>query len=454
MATPTLRGLEHQVHTTIEREHLLSPQSPVYIALSGGTDSVALLRAMLALGYRIHALHCNFHLRDEESDQDEAFVRQLTANLGVPLEVKHFDTQAYAQSQGISIEMAARHLRYEWFRECMHTSGIDRLAVAHNADDQIETLLLNLSMGTGIRGLSGMPYRRHDGIIRPLMDCSRSDIETYLNELAQPYCTDRTNAELLYKRNYIRHQLIPAFEQLNPAFRQSATKTISHLRSVEGLYLESIHQRIDEVRTERGIDIDRLLSLEASEAILYELLSPLGFGSAQVHDIHTQLDKVNSGARFLSPEYMLIRGGGYLEVLPLRPAEDQADVQYIDISTEGTCPLGSGTLSWRIIPRSDVHHLRLPKHQALFDYDRLIQHSTTLRLRGREEGDKLYPYGMQGSKLIRRILIDGGYSHAQRRALRLLCCGRDILWLVGQVTDRRYGIKEETQRCLLLSLLP
>lgn len=454
MATPTLSALEHQVRATIEREQLLPQHSHVYIALSGGTDSVALLRAMLALGYRIHALHCNFHLRGPESDADEAFCRRLTAELGIPLEVKHFDTIEYAQHNGISIEMAARDLRYTWFGECMSISGIPYLAVAHNADDQIETLLLNLSMGTGIRGLSGMPYRRDDGIIRPLMDCSRSEIEAYLSELSQPYCTDRTNAETLYKRNYIRHHLIPAFEHLNPAFRQSASKTIAHLRGAEGLYLEAISKRIAEVHTERGIDISKLLGLDDPEPILYELLGPLGFSSAQIHDIHAQLSRLASGARFFSSTHMLIRGGEYLEIIPRTADSDSHELQQIDISTDGTLPLELGTLQWQIIPRSEVKSLRLPKHQALFDYDSLTQHGTILTLRGRAEGDRLYLYGMQGSKLLRRILIDGRYSHTDRQSMRLLCQGEDILWLVGQVTDRRYGIKEETQRCLLLSLLP
>ena len=237
--------LEAQVEKTI-REHRLidSATQRIYIAISGGADSVSLLMAMLALGYgeRLEALHCNFSLRGAESDGDETFVRRLCERLSVPLRIQHFDTRQYSEEHGISIEMAARELRYQWFRSFTQGSdGRKIVAVAHNADDQIETLLLNLSMGTGIRGLSGMPFQKEvEGIIRPLQETPRALILDYLQGLDQAYREDSSNSDTHYKRNLIRHQLIPLFERLNPSFREAAYRTIDHLRSTEGLYLESI----------------------------------------------------------------------------------------------------------------------------------------------------------------------------------------------------------------------
>ena len=232
--------LEAQVATTIQEHRLIdSATQRIYIAISGGADSVALLMAMLALGYgeRLEALHCNFTLRGEESDCDEAFVRELCTKLSVPLQIKRFDTRRHAEKKGISIEMAARELRYQWFRSFTEGSeGRKVVAVAHNADDQVETLLLNLSMGTGIRGLSGMPFiKQAEGIIRPLQATPRALILDYLSALGQSYREDSSNSDTRYKRNLIRHQLIPIFEELNPSFRETTYRTIEHLRSTEAL---------------------------------------------------------------------------------------------------------------------------------------------------------------------------------------------------------------------------
>ena len=204
-----------RVAETIRFHQLLpSGQEQIYLAISGGADSVALLMAFLALGYaeQVTLLHCNFSLRAEESDGDEAFVRSLATTHHLPLYVQRFDTRAYAESHGgMSIEMAARALRYGWFASLRQEAKSPTLiAVAHNADDQIETLLLNLSMGTGLRGLSGMPYlKREEGIIRPLMDCPRVLVLDYLQSLGQAFREDSTNEDVRYRRNFIRHRLLP-----------------------------------------------------------------------------------------------------------------------------------------------------------------------------------------------------------------------------------------------------
>lgn len=450
-------ALLDQVELTLRQQQLLPPTGILYIAISGGADSLALLMAMLRLGYgaRLVALHCNFRLRAEESEGDQRFVEELCRRLGVALRVMSFDTGGYVRERGISIEMAARELRYRWFAEQRAADPEPSVvAVAHNADDQIETLLLNLSMGTGIRGLSGMPYHKvEEGIIRPLMDCPRSLILDYLAAEGQDYRSDSSNADTRYKRNLIRHRLIPLLEQLNPSFAEAATRTIAHLRASECYYLERVEQLRQHVMQPEGIHIARLLEQQYPETLLYELLRSYGFSPETVRGVMAQLHAGHAGARFDSPTHQLLRGQTYLELRPrVRPPEEVYQ-QELSIEESGQCTLPDGQyLSWQIEPRPrDLAQLfPLAEGEAAFDYEALG--AERLVLRHRREGDVLYPYGMKGKKLLRRIFIDGKFAPAERRAALLLCRGDEVLWLVGHLADRRYRVTEHTQRILRLHL--
>lgn len=444
-------SLEATVATTIERHELFEPDQTIFVALSGGADSVALLRAICALGYRVEALHCNFALRGEESDVDEAFVCALCASLGVELRCTHYDTRGYARDRGVSIEMAARELRYAWFAHVLAATPDGVVAVAHNADDLVETMLLNLSMGTGLRGLSGMPYKRHDGIVRPMMDCSRSEVENYLMGLGQPWREDSSNSELIYKRNLIRHRLIPLFEELNPAFRTGARRTIEHLRGAEAYYLDGVGRQRESIAEIPGrLHIPTLLDSLHPPTILYELLSPYGFSSVQCSEIANHLTDLPSGGRYLSAEYGIVRGGQYLEIYKLGEAAFEGCT--IDISTDGLVQLPLGRLSWRIVPRRDIQSLRCASNEAIFDWGKLCTRTTILTIRPRQSGDKLYPFGMKGGKLLRRIFIDAGLSHCERAAALLLTLDDEILWLIGRTADRRYALTATTQEVLALKL--
>jgi len=442
------------------RSHQLLPtgREQIHLAISGGADSVALLMALLALGYGAHLrlLHCDFALRGEESDGDEAFVRSLAEQHGLPYLVQHFDTRAYvAAHAGVSVEMAARELRYRWFASLRDQARVPTVtALAHNADDQIETLLLNLSMGTGIRGVSGMPYRRDtDGVIRPLMDCPRALVLDYLRSLGQPYREDSSNADLRYRRNLIRHRLIPLLEELNPSFRRAAERTLENLRGVETLYLERVEELRRDLLTERGqISVPGILGSSAPQTLLYELLHPYGFSRELVLQIHSQLREGTAGATFHSDGYTLVRGSEYLELRP-RAEEVMAYRKTIDIAQGGELTLPSGSvLRWEVYPSPENHRslLPLPPNEALYDYEALGV--TELLIRRREEGDALYPYGMKGRKLLRRIFIDGKYSHRDRAEALLLVRGDQILWLIGHVPDRRYALSAETKQVLHLRL--
>ena len=232
---------QERVAQYINQKRLFMPTDKVIIALSGGADSVALLCLLQTLGYNCEAAHCNFHLRGKESDRDEAFVCQLCAKRQVPLHIVHFNTVRTAEERHISIEMAARELRYEWFEEIRRKSGANVIAVAHHRDDSVETLLLNLIRGTGINGLRGIrPKNEH--IVRPLLCLDRKEIINYLNRTGQDYVTDSTNLQDEYTRNKIRLNLLPMMQEINPSVKESIFNTAEHLSEVSIIYKKSIEE--------------------------------------------------------------------------------------------------------------------------------------------------------------------------------------------------------------------
>lgn len=239
---PTYRHpLLEQCRSTLTQTLCLNPSVPVAVALSGGADSVALLRALLFLGFSPTALHVNFHLRGEESNADEIFVRTLCKELSVPLEVREWDTPAYARQRRLSTEMAARELRYSFFDEWGKRYPNGYVALGHHREDNMETLLAHLAKGTGLKGLRAIPPKR--GIyIRPLIDVPKDDIITFLSLLAQPFCSDTTNEDTSIERNYIRHELLPRFAQINPSYAEGIQRTIENLREEERLYLYAVEE--------------------------------------------------------------------------------------------------------------------------------------------------------------------------------------------------------------------
>ncbi|MEG1685580.1 MAG: tRNA lysidine(34) synthetase TilS, partial [Bacteroides sp.] len=294
----------------IERETLFTLKDKVLVALSGGADSVALFRSLLALGYECEAAHCNFHLRGEESDRDENFVRMLCGEFHVPLHLVHFDTLIYADEHHLSVEMAARELRYDWFELMRKQTNSAVVAVAHHRDDSVETFLLNLMRGTGINGLKGI--RSQNGfIVRPLLDVDRESILCYLSDLHQPYITDSTNLQDEYTRNKIRLNLIPLMETINPSVKESISAVASRLSEAALIYNKGIEDGKIRVMDKEGIVIDLLLCEPSPKALLFEILHPLGFNASQLNDVYCSL-RGQSGKRFLSKEWSLIKDRTHL----------------------------------------------------------------------------------------------------------------------------------------------
>ena len=425
--------LEKKIAKYIDNEHLLSKEDKVIIALSGGADSVALLHVMHSLGYKCEAAHCNFHLRGEESNRDETFVHELCKSMQIPLHIIHFETEKYAIENKISIEMAARELRYQWFEEIKKESAANVIAVAHHQDDSVETLLLNLIRGTGLSGLLGIRPQNKD-IIRPLLCVNRQDIIEYLGSIGQNYVTDSTNLEDEYIRKKIRLNLIPLMEEINPSVKKNIIATSNYLNEIELIYNNEIENGKQRVLTKEGIRISDLLKEPAPNALLFEILHPLGFNSAQIQNILSLLLKGQTGKQLISKDgWRIIKDRNMLLIQPKENLEE-TPFQLIREELIHTKDF--------IIPRE--------KNIACFDADKL--EDTEFTIRKWRKGDTFVPFGMKGQKKISDYLTDRKLSLIQKERQYVLCQRDKIIWVIGERTDNRYRIDDKTKRVIIITM--
>lgn len=423
--------LESKIEKYISEKGLFGKTDKLVVALSGGADSVALLRILLSLGYDCVAAHCNFHLRAAESDRDEDFVRKLCAGLSVSLEVVHFQTSDYARENSLSIEMAARELRYGWFDEIRKKYGASCIAVAHHRDDSVETFLLNLSRGTGINGLKGiMP--KNGFIVRPLLEAGRDDILEYLKRIGQNYVTDSTNLEDIYTRNKIRLDIIPLFKQINPSFCESVFETAQRLADVAAIYRQAINSSIERVMVSPdGMSIEKLLCEVSPQAVLYEWLSPFGFNSSQIKDVMRSL-KSTSGKMFFSNDWALLRDREQLLLRERNAGEEDYRLNVRMFSVE----------SGFEVPKCN--------NIAYIDADKLCGE---LKLRKWKSGDKFVPFGMKGFKKVRDYLRDRKLSLFEKENVIVVTSGEEIVWLVNERTDNRFRIDSKTVNVVEIEVL-
>ncbi|MCR5179728.1 MAG: tRNA lysidine(34) synthetase TilS [Bacteroidaceae bacterium] len=451
----------------------LASGSHLLVALSGGADSVCLLLALQELGYRVEALHVNFELRGAESDGDEAFCRRLCRSHDIPLSVRHFRTRSYAQRHAISLEMAARQLRYDWFREQMKERGAVAICVAHHRDDNIETLLLNLVRGTGLRGLAGMKsesLREGMRLLRPLLRLSRKDIEEWLKERGQTWVTDSTNLQAdVAQRNFVRLRLLPLLEELNPRVREVLDEDIRHFEEAEKIYDGAVNRALAEIHADKGsVDVASLKKEVAPRTLLHEWLHPLGFNSAQIQEVAEGLDGA-SGSIWESPTHRLLRDRGRLL---LQPSEGAAAKENMD-TKEGTgLPLRSTPVTAEevVLPldglfvASDEVRLLVrrqavqtgdftvprDKRSACFDLEKLQLPLTIRRVR---QGDRMQPFGMEGTRLISDLLTDAKLSLFERERQLVVLSADRIVWLVGLRAAAGGEIDESTRHAMTITML-
>ena len=431
----------------IKEEHLFAEGQQVLLAVSGGRDSVTLCHLVAHAKIPFAIAHCNFHLRPGDCDRDEAFVRRLAQDYGVPCYVAQFDTHKYAQENKLSIEEAARKLRYDFFERQRQAIGFQLIATAHHRDDTIETFFINLLRGTGIAGLRGIPLR-NGHIVRPLLPFGRDDIEAYARSHRLRHVEDVTNASLLYRRNQIRHQVLPLLRQLQPSADTAIATTIAHLQSVEQLYsalLEPLRRQLvtacpDGTYSVSLLPFDAPGSLPLADnatlrrQLLFELLRPFGFNAASVDAV---LACIQPGRRFLSPTHQAVLDRGQLLISPISGADSETlpDI-VLQLFDAQTCPV-------------DYRHL--PPNQALFDADTLRQ---PLSLRHWRVGDRFQPLGMgKGSQLVSDFFTDHKYSLPEKQRQLLLVDAADrILWIVGRRTAHPFRVTSSSNILLLVTI--
>lgn len=422
----------------IDRQHLFAQDEKVLAAVSGGADSSVLCHLLHSAGYSFAIAHCNFNLRPGDCDRDEQFVRQLAEHYGVECHVARFDTRTYAAANHLSVEEAARDLRYDYFKKQLAENGYAVVATAHHSDDSAETFFINLMRGTGIAGLHGI-LPKSGSVVRPMLCFSRADILAYAEQNGIDFVTDETNSSLDYRRNRVRHQLLPLIRDMAPGFDATLTRTIANLADTELVYrefIENMQNRIIQHSAEADIlPIEELRTLNPRRTLMFELLKPYGFNSATVAEIEATLDG-QPGSVFRSPTHRLVRDRDALIVESLSVANPE--------------PAFTAT----IVDASEItpEMLRNSHLTAYFDADKV---KMPLSLRPWRDGDRFTPFGMRGSRLVSDFLKDLKLSYFQKERVRLLCdSDGNILWVVGLRTANQPRITETTNRVLKINFQP
>jgi tRNA(Ile)-lysidine synthase len=443
--------LQARFESFIRQEQLWKEDDRLLAALSGGLDSVVLAYLMKGAGVQFSMAHCNFALRGEESLRDEAFCRELADSLGVTLFTNRFDTFGYAYRQGISVEMAARELRYEWFSELVQSHGFGGVVTGHHADDQVETMLLNLVRGTGISGLRGM-LPLSGQVIRPLLPFSREEIHRYAVEHGLRWVEDSSNTSVEIIRNRIRHVIIPAMESVNPSFREVALRTARNIRQAEVIYQERIEEVMAPLVTIQQetfrVSIQGLLSIPHRAVYLYEFLSRFGFNRAVADTVNRSLDGI-SGKRFSSATHRLVRDREFLIIMPVKPGlEEEEGWQYL-INKDETIIRQPLHLA---ITRSQAEEYTIlnDTHVAALDFDLL---DFPLTLRKWQHGDAFQPLGMNNKRKISDLFTDLKLSLPEKENAWVVVSGEKIAWVVGYRIDHRFRITKATSRVIEVKLL-
>ena len=435
-----------KLKSNISDQNLFHIRDRILVTVSGGIDSVVLLDSLVKIGYSCCIAHCNFQLRNEESDGDETFVRALADKYGIPILVKKFETADYAESGKISIQMAARELRYDWFEEQRLENKCDWVVTAHNKNDVIETFLLNLSRGTGIQGLTGIKPKS-GRLVRPLLFASRDDIKKYALANNLDWREDSSNASSKYSRNKIRLNIIPLLEEINPKFSDTMVENMRKLKEAEEIYIEAIHEKRGEyIIRESGysyIPLNKVIKLRPIETWVYELLSDFNFTQSLVNEIVRSLDGP-SGRQFFSSTHRLVKDREKLIIQPLK--EEIARKYYVESpDSEINEPI---KLEFELISRTTDFKIPSSTKIACLDYDLTV---FPLIIRKWEAGDYFRPLGMENMKKLSDFFIDKKFSLPEKENTWILQSGSEIAWIIGHRIDDKFKIRPETQNILKIT---
>ncbi len=404
------------------------------LATSGGMDSMVLVHLFQKLQLNFALAHCNFQLRGIESDGDENFVKEYSEKNNITCFITKFDTENYSEENKLSTQVAARNLRYNWFNEILEQEKFDYIVTAHHADDVVETFMINLSRGTGLDGLTGIPSQ-NGNIIRPMLPFSRKEIENYISENNLKWREDSSNASDKYLRNKIRHHVVPVFKEINESFLQSFQNTLEHLNQEQSLINDAVQMVYEKVVLEENhqlkIDISTLLQYKNYKAYLYQWLYKYGFSAW--NDVYNLVES-QSGKQIFSENYILLKDRGFL-ILSKKEVIDFKQFT-IDKMTEKT----NFPLKLTFCNQSDI--LIQLKNVIFVDESKL---QFPLTVRKWKEGDYFYPFGMQGKKKVSKYFKDEKFTFFQKQETWILESNNQIVWIIGHRADERFKIEETTQ---------
>lgn len=411
--------------------------------MSGGRDSTVLAHLTNRLRFSIVLAHCNFNLRGSESDEDEAFVIDFSKKLGVEVHVQHFDTQAYMTTHHHSVQLATRTLRYQWFASLRATLHYDYILTAHHADDNLETFLINLSRGTGLEGLTGIP-EQNNHIVRPLLPFSGNDILTYAKKNQLMWREDSSNAETKYLRNKIRHEIVPRLKDLHPTFLSNFQKTLTYLKESNQVANRQLSTHKATLFQKEGtaykIAIAKLTALSPQSYYLYELFKDFGFTQwdAVAHILHAP-----SGKQLLSATHRLVKDRAYIYITTIGAKEYDTPVLIQEHTRSITSPISMTIDEVNNITNTAEHTIYVDKEKLKFP----------LTVRKWQKGDYFYPFGMQGKKKLSKFFTDEKYSLLDKEAQWLLCVHDAIIWVIGKRADNRYKVDHNTKTILKIKVL-
>ena len=431
----------------IESNNLASPTDKILMAVSGGIDSMVMAELFRLSPYITGIAHCNFNLRGVESDADELHVKEYAGKLGIPLFVKSFNTENYAREKGISIQMAARELRYNWFEEIRQNNGYDLIAVAHNMDDRIETFLINLTRGTGISGLAAMKPRQGD-IIRPLLFASRNSIEKYAISNNIIWREDKSNSETKYTRNKFRHKIIPLFKEINPDFGKTIIETIERFSEFEEILCSFITGIKEKISEEKGdlisFDTEKLSEYRPLKTILFELFKPYGITTGQLKNL-IELPEGRTGAKIITGTHMISKNRNELIVTKL-PIPEPGEYVTDNIEKLRMLPFVGKA---EIIEKEPDFVIDTSPLTLSFDAEKI---SFPLKIRRWKAGDRFQPLGMNEFKKLSDFFTDLKYSIRDKERAYILESGGDIAAVLGERIDNRFRVTGETRKILLIAI--
>ncbi|WP_130735139.1 tRNA lysidine(34) synthetase TilS [Flavobacterium sp. J27] len=431
-----------KIQQHLERNFSFIKGKRLLLAVSGGIDSMVLLSICKKLQLDVGVAHCNFQLRGSESETDARFVEEKANVLQIPFFLQVFSTESYAGEQKLSIQLAARKLRYDWFNTLLIQEHYDFIVTAHHLDDQIETFLINLSRGTGLEGLVGIPAQ-NGNIIRPLLEISRAEIEVYAKENHITWREDASNASDKYVRNRIRHHVVPVLKEINPSFLTSFQNTIAHLQQASHLVIESSEMVFEKVviieEDTLKINCKKILQYKNYKTYLYQWLKDYGFTAWE--DIYS-LVEAQSGKYIFSPNHLLLKDRDYLLLSPKKNREEK-EVYYIEKEVKNLkFPLN--------VTLCQTDNILEPTNNSIFvDQNKL---SFPLEIRKKREGDYFYPFGMNGKKKLSKYFKDEKYSLLDKEKQWLLTSNNEIVWVIGRRVDKRFLADLKTQKIVKIEL--